>query len=72
MLTELGQNFRLAAGIKLPIPYIERALVSDSNMTLQVSFFVVLNEEQEAEQVTDSLSDIYFLYCPGVRWRARE
>ena len=60
MLTELGQNFRLAAGIKLPIPYIERALVSDSNMTLQVSFFVVLNEEQEAEQVTDSLSDIYF------------
>jgi hypothetical protein len=60
MLTELGQNFRLAAGTKLPIPYIDRALVNDSNMILQVSFFVVLNEEQEIEEVTDSLSDIYF------------
>ena len=60
MLIESGQNLKLTAGLKLPIPYIERALVNDGNFTLQVSFFIVLNDEQEAEQVIDSLSDVKF------------
>ena len=61
MLADIGtQNLQVVAGHSFPIPYIARALVNDSDITVQVMIYVLLPEDKDAEMVTDSFSDLYF------------
>lgn len=60
MLEHLGTNLNTAAGMKLPIPYVERALVNDGEIEIRLCLYMALEEEQEAEQVTDALSGVRF------------
>ena len=60
MLGVLDTNSNRAAGLKLPVPYIERALVNNGQIDIRLVLYIVLEEEQTAEYVTDTLSDVKF------------
>ena len=60
MSIDYGNNLNSLTGLKLPIPYVDRALVTDDTIEVKLAFYVTLDPEQKIEEMTEILSDVKF------------
>jgi len=53
-------NTKLIAGMKLPIPYVEKATVFDNNIEVTVGLYLVVPIEQSIEDSIEPIKDLHF------------
>ena len=53
-------NFNLSSGLKLPILYIEKAIVNDSSIDIKVVFYIRIELDKEPDVILQELSNLNF------------
>ena len=53
-------NLKITTGMKLPIPYVEKATVFNDNIQLKIGVYLVVPAEQSVEDSVAPLKDLYF------------
>lgn len=60
MLISDESNAKLVAGMRLPIPYVEKATVYNDNIDLVIGLYLIVPTEQSIEDSIEPLKDLHF------------